>query len=216
MSECLLRNEECFLEEPEWKRVLSSMSTSSSNSPTDREPVAISLWTRMLPIPRLFRQTTLYICTSTHPDPALRDEILLQAYDTRQDLISWLREYHLFYQRYQYKITEFKLHELLAVALAMQILLQRLIVALQPLDPGSPLMEQETQGNAERIVALQDEAAAAGRPRTSILVAQKVFIAKAAIASRDDWGATLGATGRGVVPREVFQRWSDLLMRKID
>jgi hypothetical protein len=170
----------------------------------------------MTPIPRIFRQTTFYICTSTHPDPALRDEILLEAYNTRQTILSWSKDFHIFYQRYQNHLFEYKLHELLGVSLAMQILLQRIIVALQPLDPGSALMEQETQGIAERLIGLQGEAAVAVHPRTNILLAQKVFIARATIVSRDEWSEAVSVTGRRVVCRELFEHWCELLGRKID
>jgi hypothetical protein len=217
LSENLLRNEECFLEEQEWQAILSSMAIASPSQPTDRHPIITSLWTHMSPIPRLFRQTTTYIYTSTHPDHALRDELLLRAYDIRQTLLSWGEEFHAFQQQYQSQVFELKLHELLGVALAMQILLQRIIVALQPLDPDAVLLEMETQGTAERLVALQNEAMHAMHPRTTILLAQKVFIARAAIASKDDWsGGMFGVTARGVISREIFGRWCELLGRKLD
>jgi hypothetical protein len=171
----------------------------------------------MSPIPRLFRQTTLYIDTAMHPDPVLRDELLLRAYDTRETLLSWEKEFHTFQQQYQSQTVEYKLHELLAVALAMLILLQRIIVALQPMDPDAVPLEIQTQGIAERLLALENEVVATRHPKTNILLAQKLFIARAAIASRDDWsGAMFTVTARGVVSRQLFERWCGLLGRKID
>jgi hypothetical protein len=192
------------------------MTIYSPTQPTDRDPIVTSLWTHMTPIPRLFKRTTTYVCTSTNPNHALRDEIILQAYDTRANLLSWSQEFHTFYQRYQSQIVEFKLHELLGVALAMQILLQRIIIALQPMDQGSALLEQETQGIAQRLIGLQNEAGLVQHPRTHILLAQKVFIARATVASREDWGNGLEWTGRGVVSKEIFERWCGFLGRKID
>ncbi|KFY79525.1 hypothetical protein V499_01500 [Pseudogymnoascus sp. VKM F-103] len=217
--------EDCFLEEPKWKALLSSIAvverpTNIIKSPPDCHPILSSLWIHASPTARLFRQTSVCITGTGADDPGTILQLILEAYQTRQNLLTWRENFTKFAAGRQADRYRSRFRELLGVSLAVQIVLNRLIVALEPRAAEARTFENETQAFADRVIVLCDEAAKEALPTANMLLAEKRGIAKAAKESGDDWmWAVLGGTyrtcrGRKCVPAAVFEKWSISLSRR--
>jgi hypothetical protein len=100
-------------------------------------------------------------------------------------------------------------------------MLQRLLIALSPMDSESKGLEKEVQHMAEELVGLSDDADAAGCARLGLLMAQKRVIADAMGATRETWGKLVEGSGwgveegRGCVEKGIFRQYCQTLGRKI-
>jgi hypothetical protein len=220
----MLIGEDCFFEEPEWKALLSSISrsenpTTEMKSP-DCHPMISSLWIHASPTPRLFRQTTACVTEPRANDPGTILQLILELYRTRQHILSWREKFTQFALERHADRHRLRLREILGVSFAVQMVLNRLIVALEPHAAEAPSFENETQAFAEKIIALGDEAAREALPTSDLLLAQKIVIARAAKESEEDWklavsrGTIPALPGRKCVSAVVFERWCISLGRR--
>jgi hypothetical protein len=219
----MLNGEDCFFEEPEWKALLSSISsvetsTTAVKSP-DCHPMISSLWVHASPTARLFKQTTAFVTGSKPSDPGSILRLILEACQTRQNVLLWREKFTLFASERYANRQRFRLRELLGVSFAVQVVLNRLIVAMEPYATEAKSFEAETQGLAEKIIALCEEATKEALPTSDILLAQKLVIAKAAKESVDDWMFAVSTDmaqfveGRKSVSPAVYERWCSSLGR---
>lgn len=216
--------EDCFLEEPKWKALLSSIA--GVERPTnivkslDCHPMLSSLWIHASPTARLFRQTSVCVAGTGANDPGTILQLILEAYQTRQNLLTWRENFTKFAAERQADRNRSKLRELLGVSFAVQIVLNRLIVALEPHAAEARTFENETQAFADRVIVLCDEAAKEALPTFDMLLAEKIVVAKAAKESEDDWmwavsgGTSSTCRGRKCVPAAIFEKWSISLGRR--
>ncbi|KAH7304678.1 hypothetical protein B0I35DRAFT_444735 [Stachybotrys elegans] len=201
--------EDCFLEEPKWKTLLSSIAAVESLS---CHPVVSSLWIYVSPTARLFRQTG--VCINGAGDPGTILHLILEAYQTRQNLLTWRENFTRFAAEQPDRHAP-RLREFLGVSFAVQIMLNRLIVALEPRAEDARTFENEAQTFADRVIVLCDEADKEALPASCMLLAEKIVIAKATKWTRDDWMAVSGtdSTCRRM-PAAVFEKWSISLRRR--
>ena len=213
----MLLGEDCFFEEPEWKALLSSISTveisTSAIKTPDCHPMTSSLWIHASPTPRLFKQTTAFVTGLQASEPGSILHLILEALQTRQNVLSWRERFTVFASERSADRQRLRLRELLGVSFAVQIVLNRLIVALEPRAAEARTFEIETQAFAEKVIVLCEEAAREALPASDILLAQKLVIAKAAIESNSDWmqavskGSVHTEQGSKRLPAAIFKRW---------
>ncbi|KNB17777.1 hypothetical protein FOXG_22179 [Fusarium oxysporum f. sp. lycopersici 4287] len=209
--------EDCFLEELKWKALLSSIAT--VERPTniikslDCHPVLSSLWIHASPAARLFRQTSVCVNGTGANDPGTILQLILEAYQTCQNLLTWREDFVKFAAELQPDRHSSRLRELLGVSFAVQIVLNRLIIALQPRAAAARTFENETQAFADRIIVLCHEATEESLPISNMLLAEKIVIANATKESEDDWmWAVSGETystcqGIQCIPATIFEQW---------
>jgi hypothetical protein len=85
----MLNNEECFLDQADWKPVFDSLVLHDAVPFADRSRLSIELWGAIWPVPRLWKQITELICHREKPDPGLAMELTLRAYQIRANLKKW-------------------------------------------------------------------------------------------------------------------------------
>ncbi|WKT54176.1 hypothetical protein QSH57_004760 [Fusarium oxysporum f. sp. vasinfectum] len=216
--------QDCFLEELKWKALLSSIA--AVERPTnmikslDCHPVLSSLWIHASPAARLFRQTSVCINGMGANDQGTILQLILEAHQTRQNLLTWREDFTKFAAELQRDQHRSRLRELLGVSFAVQIVLNRLIIALQPRAAEARTLENETQAFADRIIVLCHETKEESLPVSNMLLAEKIVIANATKESEDDWmwivsGETY-STCQGIqcIPATIFEKWYIALGRQ--
>lgn len=214
--ETMLLGEDCFLEEPHWKALLLSI----SKPETSREEITIpechsmvsSLWINANPTARLFRKITAIIVGLEVSNPGSILQLILEIHQTRQNLLHWTQNFQRFASERYAERHRLKLRELLDVSLAVQTVLNRLIVALEPHATEAASYEDETQAFSDQIGFLCGEAASEDLLVSDLLLAQKLGVARAAKESENDWrreiaGDTVHTVARKCVSGLLFDRW---------
>jgi hypothetical protein len=220
----MLLGEDCFFEQPDWKALLSVISATGKSTTMIKSPnchpMISSLWIHASPTARLFRKTTAFVVGTIAADPGSIFQLILEAYQTRQNLISWREKFTQFASEHYADRHKLRLRELLGVSLAVQIVLNRLVVALEPRATEARSLETETQAFAEKIITLCDEAAREALLASDLLLAQKLVIAKAAKHSEDDWNLAVSRDADPTEPKRkcvlaaLFYRWCTSLGRR--
>ena len=109
-----------------------------------------------------------------------------------------------------------KRFETLGVCLANAVIIDRLIVAIDPV--AGLELEQEAQSLARQIFQIAD-AAAKVNPRAALFMEFKLMAARAALATEDDWQTFIrNAQAERFdkpVPKELFERWCSVKGRRI-
>lgn len=218
----MLLGEDCFFEEAEWKALLSSISRIENpmkvTKTPDCHPLMTSLWINASPTARLFKQTTALITGLQASEPGSILQLILETFQTRQNVLSWREKFTVFASERSADRQRLRLRELLGVSFAVQIVLNRLIVALEPRAAEARAFETETQAFAEKVIVLCDEAAREALPTSDILLAQKLVIARAAKEGEEEWMMAVSEDrtteqGKKNVLAAIFERWCTSLGR---
>lgn len=222
--ESMLLGEDCFFEEPRWKALMLSISKPKTSGKAimtpECYPMISSLWIHASPTPRFFRQTTAIIVGTEASDPGTIFQLLIEIYQTRQNLVQWRKTFSIFAAERYTERHRLRLRELLGVSLAVQTVLNRLVVALEPRAAEASGYENETQAFAGQIISLCSEAAAEALPTSDLLLAQKLVVARAARESEHNWkleisrGPIYGVERRTCVSVALFDRWCTSLGRR--
>ncbi|KAL8703747.1 MAG: hypothetical protein Q9201_003072 [Fulgogasparrea decipioides] len=219
-TEAVLKVSPCFLQQPAWDPVFESLMVYKSNF-SACGTVMTSMWESISPIPGLFHSVRAIVCATDETSPTERDELLERLLKLRSQIVAWgdsrnitnskLRgtiEFNLLLERAD-SVAEC---EVFSVYASILLILERLIVALE----GSTawMMEAHAQQLAWGILELKKKALAS-MPQASLSLALKVMIAKAALLTGEEWRQDVLRRGpKGVVARDVFERWVRLAYPK--
>jgi hypothetical protein len=88
ITEAILENQSCFLEEPAWVAALQSIITDDSLVP-ERSTALISLIVILVTLPRLFRDFTNAIYNRCESSPSAEMELMNRAQNLRKALKNW-------------------------------------------------------------------------------------------------------------------------------
>ncbi len=172
-------------------------------------------------IPRVFAEVETVICRSKEAESLVIEELMFRTRHLREMLVDWRRSYeailleHFNHTSMQAAID--KRYETLGVGLAMLIVLNRLISALN-LDLGNEL-EDESQSLAHQLLDLESQAYASNA-RAGIFMALKVMVARATIATTTEWRVCTDPEDWNhsnltrTASRDVFEHWCSLKGRK--
>jgi hypothetical protein len=228
-------NEDCFLEKPEWKSTILSI---SSPEDCERHPIVISLWIIQIACPRLLRQTGEYIYAQKH-DPGLKSAITRDLFQTRDELFDWRSRWEQLAAEPDAFAKPYKLRELLGMYITSQTFIHRSIIALNVLRPDSHSYETFVQDLANTHSALVKDAMTHQKGRRDLLFARTSHVARVTLATGEEWleatswanrsqadkqeakiDSSLSVTRsvdwkRGVISAELWEHWNCLMGRNI-
>lgn len=213
----MLNGTSCFLEEDAWQDVFRSAILDTSPF-SDRSSLTISLLMTVCFCPRLFNDVQNAVWNPKAFHPSHLERLITRAYHIRDFILSWRQ----IYDRITLDRTLIappdpkhadKKHEGIGAALAMLIIANRLIIAL---NPGlASKLEPENQTMAEILLLMENEARVAN-PRAGFAMALKIIIAQATLATSYQWQNCVytecdGIGGRPpLVSRAMFEYWCSL------
>ncbi|KAH8819431.1 hypothetical protein F5884DRAFT_892477 [Xylogone sp. PMI_703] len=213
VTESILNNQSCFLDQPAWEAVFQSIITDDPLVP-ERSSKAISLVKILVSIPTLFKDLTDAICR--YPDLPLTTlvELMSRAQNLQSSLQKWSASYaglNSTLDNGNYKIVVmFYLCTIYSNRLNTCIHYRMRI-------PDTIEMEEESQQFANIIVSLNSQKEAYYSLQSSLLLAQKLPIAEATIETGDDWREQLMSNSSDdqlfKIPRRMFTRWYSLFGR---
>jgi hypothetical protein len=218
ITESILENHRCFLEQPAWTATLRSIITNNPLIP-ERSTMAISLFNILISIPGLFRDITAAICD--YPDPPLTTliELISRAQKIRLSLRNWYSS-HIGLDDVPINglASRDECYKILVLFYISSIYSNRLNTCIY-VSGASDMMEreEESQRFANIVVSIYREEAYS-KLQSSLLLAQKLPIAEAIIESGDNWKEQLRlSSGQGQLfkmPAQTFKHWCALFGRK--
>ena len=245
MTECLLNNERCFLEQKPWKAVMRSV-IEESPTITDRSEIVVELLCLKANIPGFCVDITNIICG---PDRDLGhiNKIAIRLRHQRAGLLKWHCSYESILNWVPHICPgspQYDGHcKVFATYLSSIIISTRLLAAISPSE--RPELEEETQGYANQMEDLELEVKSASA-QTALFMAQTLGVAQAAKATAQDWrdtgaaspsssttlsispstlsSTTLNSEGRdeqgdgsglGLIEVWKFERWNKIMGRKL-
>jgi hypothetical protein len=237
MTEALLNNERCFLEQPSWITVLRSVILPSTPVIADRSAIVVELMVLKSNIPGLFVDVTNMICHIRDPEPSFIMEITRRLHQLRIDLLKWHIQYQMVLARADEILpgsAEFDRRcKIFATYLSCMILSSRLLSAVSPTERSE--LEAGTMVLTGQMLDLELEVQKASL-QTYLFMAQTLGVSRATILTSDEWrdvgvgekredDEEGGRNGRdpytpespgpnGLIEVWKFKRWNKLMGRK--
>jgi hypothetical protein len=212
ISECLVSNERCYLEEPVWTELYKSL-TQEKDFLDDRSALTINLRSLMFPMSGLWHDVGKAV---TGPQLFDDDTLASLAYRCRKlhkEGIDWMEEYKAHCVRLSLSTPppeEIAMRrELFGSALECLILAKRLLATV--CDDEREGLEAETQALAHLILNLQKQ------PSTKhswLFSGHEVGIAYTAILTKDQWDGSYTCESeeeRRLAIRKRYNTWSNTL-----
>lgn len=214
ITECILNNRACFLEQPAWTTVLQSIVTDNPLVP-ERSTMLVSLLILQTWIPRLFKDITATICRDCDPPLATVADLTLRTRKLRESLKNWCSTYVEPDGSTSFRDDHYQIIVLYYICVIYSNRLSTSLAWTETADLEE--MEAESQRFASRTVTLSNEEAFPNLLR-SLLLTQKLPIAESMIETGYDWKQQLQhCRNQGPVfkmPKQTFMQWCDLLGRK--
>ena len=185
----------------------------------------MDLWTRVVALPRLFKDVQEFICQPESAAPFAHENLVARTSKLREQLRDWHRSYNALVAQHEMKSYSDKTRlqserrfEALGVSLAVTIILNRLMIALNP--TLGPEAEQENRILAHDIITLA-QVAQTVNPRAHLFMAFKLLVANATLETEEEWRYFFEVWNADnqhswkLIPSPVFQRWVRLKRRKV-
>lgn len=213
MTEALVNNERCFLEQERWKPVFRSIAVKESGI-TDRSQITISLMMLKSNIPGIFVDVTNIICYK-HCDPPYVDKLVSFIQTLRSDLADWSDEYQQILkdtpEAYPGTMEYDRQAKVFATYLSCVILSNRLLAAL--VSQERIQLELEAHTFIHKMLAMEEEGLA-HNSAACLFMAQTAGVAKVTWATRVDWLEENKDRGpEGFIEKPKFERWCRLMGR---
>jgi hypothetical protein len=218
ITESILDNQGCFLEQSVWIMTLRSIVTDNPLEP-ERSPLVMSLLIILLSIPRLFRDITAAICHFPSPPLATIAKLITRAQKLRSSLQCW------YSSNFRPDTTLINgpvlcpgYNRILILFYICSIYSNRLNTCMYwSGTPDIQEMEEESQRFASIVVSVYKEETCSNS-RSSLLLAQKLPIAEATIESGSDWMQHLirgtWQTQLFKMQKQTYEHWCSLFGRK--
>ncbi|RFU26707.1 hypothetical protein B7463_g9631, partial [Scytalidium lignicola] len=220
MTESMLNNETCFLEEPEWTAVFKSIIVKDSIV-ADRSEAAINLLILKSYISRLFLDVTNAVCYPEYSGGPPLEDIVARAEKLKADLRAWRANFDTLCPRPwpSKDITMYdKCVKVVGVYYSLVILSNRLVSAVSGLNRAK--MEADVQNLADQSLGLGVEARSVSA-QAKLFLAQSGIIAQTVKATAADWMDLSdivvdekGVPVTGLIDKKKFEDWCSLLGRK--
>ncbi|TKA79030.1 hypothetical protein B0A55_03153 [Friedmanniomyces simplex] len=185
VSECLMNNTHCYLEQTEWIALYTSLSL-ESNFLTDRSPLAVSLRVTMFELPGIWHDVGEAINDANFYDDWPLSALEARCRKAHKELLDWLEQYKAHCVRLslaQPPASELSLRrELFGSALECLAIVKRLLCTVCEAERRS--LEVETQVLAHLILDLQKQPS----PKHSWLFSgHEVGVAYTVLLTKDQW-----------------------------
>jgi len=211
ITESILNNQSCFLEQPVWIAALRLITTDNPLEP-ERSTMVMSLLIILISIPRLLRDVTTAICHFPGPSLAKVAKLISRSRKIRLSLQSWYsRNFGPDNTPINGPVFCPGYNRVLILFYICSIYSNRINTCMYWAGtPGIREMEEESQRFASIIVSLYKEEKNSNF-QSSLLLAQKLPIAEATIESGNDWKQqlSLGICQSQLfkMPKETFKHW---------
>ncbi|VUC29127.1 unnamed protein product [Clonostachys rosea] len=201
--EALFTSQECFLDQPQWTRVLES-AVITQDTFSDRSQLGVALMTFMTRIPTLARTTSHLLSSGACLQAAETQAAVASLRSLRSAIIAWRRRFNTALLNAvdacssrttchtNMKDETSKRYELLAISIVLHILTGRMLLCISPNERD--FLEEEVQGQAAELKEVQ-ESVSRKHGRAAFLISQKVMTADAAIATHFDFQESVGTEG---------------------
>ena len=183
--------------------------------------MVVSLWSDLLYLPSLWKDIQDAVCSSDFISaPDLRD-LQFRVTDLDRKLSQWRSRYELLLLSVPDPSTDDvraeKRFETLGMCLTCLIILKRLAIALDPLDPSASDTETDAQLLANEIVEIEKRAVITN-PRAALFMKFKMVVALATLVTTEEWRVPSLVDARvsvnGLIAKWVFEHWCRLKGRK--
>ena len=212
ISECLVSNQPCYLEEPEWTELYKSL-IQDKDFLDDRSALTINLRALMFPMSGLWHDVGKAVTGPQLFDDEALASLAYRCRKLHKDDIDWMEEYKAHCVRLSLTTTTQEevamRRELFGTALECLVLVKRLLATV--CDDQRERLESETQALAHLILDLQKQ------PSTKhswLFSGHEVGIAYSAILTRDQWEETCVYASdkeRRLAIRKRFIAWDSTL-----
>jgi len=221
MTECLLNDERCFLEDEPWKAVFQSIIVEGSLI-SDRSEIVINLLILKCCVPGAFHDTTKVIC---HPEDAETPDVIMLAARIRAlraDLLQWHDDWELLLRcapRIHPGSVEYDRRcKVFATYLSCLMLSSRLLAAISPHERQQ--LEADTQQLARQMMDLEIETQTTSSS-ACLFMAQTAGVAKATRATAQEWWESCelkvedGEASDATIEKWKFDLWCQRIGRKL-
>jgi hypothetical protein len=235
MTEALINNERCFLEQPAWKSVLRSAIVPNAPFISDRSSIVVELMLLKSNIPGLCVDVTNMICHCNDADSAFIIKIACKIHQLRVDLLKWHGQYESILGNGPPIVpgtAEFDRRcKVFATYLSCMIISSRILGAISPTERSE--LEEETQIFTRQMLDLEIEVQNVSL-HTYLFMAQTLGVSHATINTSELWrdsnekgekkedvhgneqpGTPESPGSRGLIDAWKFERWNKLMGRKL-
>ncbi|KAL8762428.1 MAG: hypothetical protein Q9184_001556 [Pyrenodesmia sp. 2 TL-2023] len=214
IADAMLSVSPCFLEEPAWQHLFENMAL--GNSPLSYFcDEFVKAWACISFVPGLFCRVQSAIGDTSADLQATRGQLLRQILELRSRLLKLADEQNMLASHPNASTGAPSLlmntakseiqYDLLGLYATNLIRLERLVVALHP--SGSMAWEENAQRHAVQVLGMNNPAKAL-TPRTSLSLRFKMYIARATLATKEEWRQEILRRPLGeVMDKEVFNGW---------
>jgi hypothetical protein len=214
MTECLLKNERCFLEKPEWQAVWTSVIDPTAII-SDRSEAVVTLLMNKCQIPGCGVDVTEIIAAETPPSQEYIEQIILKIRQLRQNFLNWNKKYESIIAdcpaMYPGSANHDSHCKVFANYLSCLMITSRLLVSISPGDRKE--VEAYTQWLANEMIELERNVESSP---TNLFMAQTLAVANAVIATKDNWnGNEKQSDNDGLIETWKLVRWCGMFGRKV-
>jgi hypothetical protein len=187
MTEALLTNERCFLEQDAWKDVMRSVIVDDTLI-SDRSQIVIELMILKSNIPGFFVDITNILLSENEPDYVHINAVACKIHQLRVDLLKWHSDYESVLSSaqpiYPGSAEYDRRCKVFATYLSCVIISSRLLGAISPTERVE--LEEETQVLAGQMLDLEIEVKSTSSA-ACLFMAQTLGVAQATIGTSGDW-----------------------------
>lgn len=188
MTECLLNNERCFLEEPEWQNVFRSVITEDDFKISDRSEITVSLIMLKGFVPGFFHDITNITCLGGDPDLEYINAVAAGLRHLTSQLSRWHDRYVVITKCYPDMLLgspEYDSHcKVFSTYLSCLMISSRLLSVLSTYDRAE--LEDTSQKLADQMLELNAKIQSSSR-QTSLFMAQTLGVAKSIKITQNSW-----------------------------
>lgn len=216
MTECLLNNERCFLEQPPWQQVFQSLIVHHGFQISDQSEITVSLIMLKAFIPGFFVDITDIICVDPSPSPSSSYvlDVAERLRQQRSNLLKWKLRYEgilLQYPDMRPGSTEYDSHcKVYATYLSCIMISSRLLAAISGAE--RPGLEEMAQGLADEMIEMDLRVQSASE-QTCLFMAQTRGVAGSIKHTAADWKDE--GVASGWLERWKLERWCKTMSRKM-
>jgi hypothetical protein len=221
MTETMLNNERCFLEEEPWKLLFESL-VLENHGLSHQSETAITMLILKSRVPGIYKDATSVICNNNQLDILKLKRAVFGAHELRADLNSWLCRYRDIISLSCDGSAGIHGHEMqvdvTSTYLSCCMIITRLLAAVSAKERAS--MEEEAQQLASQTFELERVAMPVS-PYASLLLAQAVTVAHSIRSTAEEWKIDMFTEGnrdrdtKPIIERWKFEHWCKILGRKV-
>lgn len=222
MTECLLNNERCFLEEKRWQNVFRSLIVHDELQISDRSEITIHLIMLKAYVPGLYHDATSILFADALPNPDIIAGLTVRVRRILHKISEWHSKYIAvlsYYPKFIPGSAEYDSScKVYSTYLVCIMAASRLLGSLSSNE--RPTLEERTQKIAEEVMKLSQEVRAVSK-QTCLFLAQSRATALSVRSTKNDWQQLIEedpqiSTHKGqILVRSHWQKWCSTVGRKM-